>query len=280
MVLDFSDYSDNIFGATVNISCPCFLISENGGIYSKPIQVGQELFCGNPLIVSNYIRTGIQATFDMAGLTPGDYAIIFWVDELNTVHALQYITNGTKTIPGLTVGVSYGFDLFYNKASGEFALPVTFCDSYTATSTVTIHELLYAMIVNNPNFRAAVGAAPGDPEPGIYYQHPIPDLKITDTRPGYVTYFMETGDGITDERTGFAQEGNQYFRFDIWANTYDSMQAIWDALRIIFSWQYYKTNTNYIVKQIKVQNIAEMFEQDQRIFHKSITVLVRFLWTK
>lgn len=185
------------------------------------------------------------------------------------------VDDGDIQVTGLDIA---RYDVIvYSFKTVSFSPPSNHVEIIVSTSSYTsIHELLYQLIKGDGTFQSLTGATGNDAR--IYYFHPPEDIELSNSKPAYVTYFEESGAGIEDDRVYLAGEGDLIYRFDVWANNFDNMLAVWKAMRDIFNYLYYQYTGERLIKQIKLLSEAELFEQDTRIYRKSGTFLVRFIW--
>lgn len=230
-----------------------------------------------PTITVQNDLTGTSFTCTINGDTGATHNLFYKKSGATnwTLWGVTRVDDGDIQVTGLDIA---RYDVIVYSSSGIFLSPPSNLGEVIVSSSAytSIHELLYQLIKGDGTFQSLTGADVSDPR--IYYFHPPEDIELSTSKSAYVTYFEESGAGIEDDRVYLAGEGDLVFRFDVWANNFDNMLAVWKAMRDIFNYLYYQYTGERLIKQIKLLNEAELFEQDTRIYRKSGTFLVRFIW--
>jgi hypothetical protein len=289
MALDFSSFIFTFL--TVPYYIAAFNLefqSSNAGLYSAVTDLPFVHFLSSSgYTISNYIRHDTMVEFDVdLSVTPTMHqAFIFW-SKWDGSYDTQGLINGHNTIMGLLPLCfwRYAFVMVWDTNNGEdWFRSSEFGDTYSIAPSLptvdNLNVLIYQLIKTDPVFQGLTGADASDPR--IYLEYPPEKIACDVVKPGWATYGLTGGAGITDDRVFLSTMPDRVYAIDVWARTKDDCDRIYKQIEHLLIYRYFDETTEERVKLIRPlgPGIAQ-FVADVRLYHAHGEFNIKGVWRK
>ena len=289
MVLDFSSFLFNAIGFDLFLAAGNLEFqSSNAGLYSAVVDVPFTQILGvTPYIISNYTRYATKIEFDINFSTVPlmHSAYLIW-GNWNGDYVWQQLVDGHNAVMGLLPIYfwRYNFIILWNTTDGKSWLRDSeFGDlwaSVPALPTVdNLNVLIYQLIKTDPIFQGLTGADANDPR--IYLEYPPEKIACNVSKPGWATYGLSGGGGITDDRVYLATMPDRVYSIDVWARTKDDCDRIYKQIEHLLIYRYFDETTEERIKVIRPLNPGiSQFVADVRLYHAHGEFNIKGIWRK